>query len=182
MSSQAPSASNTPAQQTHPTPLAGAVILAIFVVAAVAYVVLNLKLGITDFWAGFLFLTYWMAAEQVSPGAFTSCAIGAVVGTFLALALQMLPPVYGGTGMAIACVLMLGTIYLQIIGKLAIAINFSTMLFLTVAAAVPMQAHVKILGVLPALGLGIVFWGGLILGGQKIAAAVAARKAAPAAS
>jgi len=182
MSSQAPSSSATPAKPAHPTPVAGAVILGIFVVAAVAYVVLNLKLGITDFWAGFLFLTYWMAAEQVSPGAFLSCAIGAVLGTLLALALQTLPPLYGAGGMAAAYVLMLGTIYLQIIGKLAIAINFSTMLFLTVAAAVPMQAHVKILSVFPALALGIVFWGGLILGGQKVAAAVAARKAAPAAS
>lgn len=173
-------ASAAPAQPAHPTPLAGAVILGVLVVAAVPYVVLNLKLGITDFWAGFLFLTYWMAAEQVSPGAFLSCAIGAVVGTSLALALQMLPPLYGVGGMAAAYVLMLGAIYLQIIGKVKIAINFSTMLFLTVCAAIPMQAHVKILTVFPALGLGIVYFGGLILGGQKIAAMVASRKAATA--
>lgn len=187
MSSHAPSGSNatdpSPAatEPAHPTPLVGAVILGILVVAAVIYVAVNLKLGRTDFWTGFLFLTYWMAAEQAKPGAFLSCAIGAIVGTGLALALQVLPPLYGAGGMAAAYVLILGAIYLQIIGKLHIAINFSTMIFLTMCAAVPMQANVKIVTVFPALIAGIVFWGGLILGGQKIAATVQARKAAAAA-
>ena len=185
MSSDAPSSTiaantNTSAEPAHPTPLTGAIILGILVVAAVAYVAVNLEIGRTDFWAGFLFLTYWMAAEQAKPGAFLSCAVGAVVGTGLALALQILPPLYGVDGMAAAYVLILGAIYLQIIGKAHIAINFSTMIFLTMCAAVPMQAHVKILTVFPALIAGIIFWGGLILGGQKIAATVQARKAAAA--
>ena len=43
---------------------AGAVILAILVVAGVGYIYGCTRLGLSDFWAGFLFLTYWMAAEQ----------------------------------------------------------------------------------------------------------------------
>ncbi len=165
----------------HPTPLVGAAILTAFAVAATGYVILNLDLGMTNFWTGFLFVTFWMCSEQVKPGAFTYCAVGAIVGTLMALALQLLPPLYGTAGLAAAYALMLGAIYLQIIGKLHIAINFSTMIFLTAAAAVPMQLHVKIVDVLPALGLGIVFWGGLILGGMKIAAMLSARKATAAA-
>lgn len=185
MSTEATSVSDVAdvaAGAAHPGPLAAAGILAGLVVVATGYVFLNLALGITDFWAGFLFLTFWMCMEQIKPGAFTYCAVGAVAGTIMAAALQILPPLYGAAGMAAAYALILGAIYLQIRGKFHLVINFSTMIFLTVSAAVPMQANVKIINVLPALGLGIVFWGGLILGGQKIAALIAARKAAPAAA
>ena len=153
-----------------PTPAVGAVILIILVVAAVAFIYVNSLLGLTDFWAGFLFLTYWMAAEQVQQGAFVSSAVGAVIGLLVALALQMLPHLYGNAGEAAAIVIMLVAIYFQIVGWGKIAFNFSTMIFLTAGAAVPIQAHTDVLNALKSLGLGIVFFGAVVMSAQKLAA------------
>ncbi len=160
-SSQAPSP---------PTPAAGAVILAILVVAAVAFIYVNSLLHLTDFWAGFLFLTYWMAAEQVQPGAFVSSAVGAVIGLLVALGLQMLPHLYGNAGEAVAVVIMLVAIYFQIVGWAKVAFNFSTMIFLTAGAAVPIQAHTDVINALKSLALGIVFFGAVVMSAQKLAA------------
>jgi len=155
---------------TPPTPLAAAVILAILVVAGVTFIYANTMLGISDFWAGFLFLTYWMAAEQVQPGAFVGSAVGAVVGLLVALGLQVLPHLYGNAGEIAAVIIMLAAIYLQIVGWLKVAFNFSTMIFLTAGAAVPIQAHADVLNALKALVLGIVFFGAIVMSAQKLAA------------
>ena len=165
MTSQADTNAHTP-----PTPIAAAVILAILIVAGVAFIYVNTMLGLSDFWAGFLFLTYWMAAEQVQPGAFVSSAVGAVVGLLVALGLQVLPHLYGNAGEVAAIVIMLAAIYLQIVGWLKVAFNFSTMIFLTAGAAVPIQAHADVLNALKALVLGIVFFGAIVTGAQKLAA------------
>ena len=165
MTSQASTNAHTP-----PTPIAAAVILAILIVAGVAFIYANTVLGLSDFWAGFLFLTYWMAAEQVQPGAFVSSAVGAVVGLLVALGLQVLPHLYGNAGEIAAIVVMLAAIYLQIVGWLKVAFNFSTMIFLTAGAAVPIQAHADVLNALKALVLGIVFFGAIVMGAQKLAA------------
>ena len=165
MTAQPTSSTHTP-----PTPMAAAVILAIVVVAGVAFIYANTMLGLTDFWAGFLFLTYWMAAEQAQPGAFVSSAVGAVVGLLVALGLQVLPHLYGNAGEAAALVIMLAAIYLQIVGWLKVAFNFSTMIFLTAGAAVPIQVHTDVLNALKALVLGIVFFGAIVMGAQKLAA------------
>ena len=166
-SSQAPSP---------PTPAVGVAILLILIVAGVSFIYVNSLLHLTDFWAGFLFLTYWMAAEQVQPGAFVSSAVGAVVGLLVALGLQMLPHLYGNVGEAVAVVIMLVAIYFQIVGWVKVAFNFSTMIFLTAGAAVPIQAHTDVINALKSLGLGIVFFGAVVMGAQKLAA----RSTAPA--
>ncbi len=155
---------------TPPTPAVGAVILLILIVAAVAFIYVNTLLGLTDFWAGFLFLTFWMAAEQVQQGAFVSSAVGAVVGLLLALALQRLPHLYGNAGEAAAVIIMLAAIYCQIVGWGKVAFNFSTMIFLTAGAAVPIQAHTDVINDLKSLGLGIVFFGAVVMSAQKLAA------------
>jgi hypothetical protein len=161
-----------PSSQTAapPTPVAGVVILLILIVAGVAFIYLNTRLGLTDFWAGFLFLTYWMAAEQVQPGAFVSSAVGAVVGLLVALGLQMLPHLYGNPGEIAAVIVMLAAIYCQIVGWGKTVFNFSTMIFLTAGAAVPIQAHTDVINALKSLALGIVFFGAVVMGAQKLAA------------
>ena len=143
MSAPSISATETPeaAAHTHPTPLVGAAILTGFALAATGYVILNLDLGMTNFWAGFLFVTFWMCSEQVKPGAFAYCAVGAIVGTLMALALQLLPPLYGTAGLAVAYSLMLGGAYLPILGKLHIPITFSTLIIPNPAAAAASTTH-----------------------------------------
>ncbi|MDE2464502.1 MAG: hypothetical protein KGO02_12410, partial [Alphaproteobacteria bacterium] len=153
-----------------PTPAVGAAILIILIVAGVSFIYVNSLLGLTDFWAGFLFLTYWMAAEQVQPGSFTSSAVGAVIGLLVALGLQVLPHLYGNAGEAAAVVIMLAAIYMQIVGWGKLAFNFSTMIFLTAGAAVPMQLHTDVVNALKSLVLGIVFFGAVVMSAQKLAA------------
>jgi hypothetical protein len=44
------------------------------------------------------------------------------------------------------------------------------MIFLTAGAAVPIQAHTDVINALKSLALGIVFFGAVVMGAQKLAA------------
>jgi hypothetical protein len=157
------------------TPAKGLLVLAGVVVVVGAFIGLNHVLGIKEFWAGFLFLLYWTGFEHMKFDKLPSCIVGALFGLLLAYLLFALPGWMGPTGGLVFLGLILVVIYCQIMGWLTLAINMCAMLFLTVGTIPVVQAGVNFANAFIALGLGIVFFGGLFWIGNLLKQ----RKASP---
>ena len=159
-----------------PSPLVGLGIMVAIGIVVVGYNYLNAALGLTEIWAGFLFITMWMATGEVEAFSFVRSAVGSLIGVGLALGLVILPQLYGTAGMTVAFALIVVAVYLLVIQRAQIIANFSTMVFLTICAAPQIQAHIELVGVLKATALGIVFFGALLFTQKKVTEMLAARK------
>ena len=144
------------------TPVKGLLMLGFIVLVIGAYIGMNYALGITDIWAAFLFVLYWMGIEQMNMQKLPRCAIGAAVGLFVAYALFALPKSMGSMGNMIVLVGVLALIYCQIMGWLLIAVNMTTMLYLTVSTIPQIQIVTTFPKLITALLVGVVFFPGLV--------------------
>jgi len=71
-----------PAEGAAPlSPLNGLLVLLLIVAAIVGWILLGSKLGVTSFFASFLFLWYWAAVEQADFKQWPQCLCGAVTFT-----------------------------------------------------------------------------------------------------
>jgi hypothetical protein len=108
-------------------------LLLLIVAAIVGWILIGSKvLGVTSFFASFLFLWYWAAVEQADYGQWTQSVVGALVGLLLAWQSAWLGVHYGQNGMIAGIVILLAAIYVQVMNWVPIAVNRSTMLYLTV--------------------------------------------------
>ncbi|MBK8630018.1 MAG: hypothetical protein IPN84_07370 [Sphingomonadales bacterium] len=158
------------------SPFNGFLVLLLIVAAIVGWILIGSKfLGVTSFFASFLFLWYWAAVEQADYGQWTQSVVGALVGLLLAWQSAWLGVHYGQNGMIAGIVIMLAAIYVQVMNWVPIAINRSTMLYLTVLSAPailmgkdfnPVEVSIAIVG-------GAVFFAGVV----KLAFLYAARNA-----
>jgi hypothetical protein len=167
MNQTAPSAvqENSAQSAVQMTPVTGLLVLAAVVVFVATYLLLNHAMGLTESWAGFLFLVCW-AVSQLDLSKLAECAIGAFVGVLVAYAMQRLPPVLG----LVAYVPILGVIsvmvYCQIMGWLTMMVNLTTMTFLTIASMPLVQAHVSFPNLFATLAFGVAYFAGLVLIGR----------------
>lgn len=149
------------------------ILLAVIVVIGI-YIAITAALGLTDFWAGFLFLLYWSMVEGAKPERLVPSIVGAFVGMGTAAMMVLLPPLLGeGTGMAVFGVTVLVLVYAVIMGWAPVAVNASTMLFLTVGTVPHIEGNADYGQIFLGIISGIVFFGGLAL----IATAFARKKA-----
>lgn len=158
-------------------------VTAMMIVAAIillvgGFLALCALLGIPDAWAGFLFSLCWGLIEKLDPEALPRTVVGSLVGLGVASLLVFLPTTLGMVwGSVIAVSITLVMIYLQVRGQAFLAVNASTMVFLTVATVPHIQAHAKPSNVLFALLLGVAYFGALgwlvIAAGKRKAAASA---------
>jgi hypothetical protein len=165
----------TEQSQTPPvmTPFNGFLILLLVLVAVVGWIILGTKLfGVTSFFASFLFLWYWAAVEQADFKQWPQCLIGALVGLGLAWQSHYLPVHYGTVGLVIALLLLVVAIYVQIMNWVPMAINRSTMLYLTVLGAPALLDELDVVEAATAIIGGAIFFAGLV----KLAFLYAARK------
>ena len=79
--------------------------------------------------------------------------------------LQTLPPVLGPAALALILCLILAMVYCQIMGRLKLIVNLTTMTFLTIASMPLVQAHVSFPNVFATLAFGVVYFAGL--GGDR---------------
>lgn len=160
--------SSSQASQPAPTPAKTLVMLAAIVVVIGIFLALCHVLGVTDFWAGFLFVLYWGMFEGTDTKKLPHCILGALVGLLLGFLMQTLPQVVGPSGGLIFLGLVLVIIYCQLMSWLPMAVNAMTMIFLTVGTIPALQAHTDFFNALLGLVLGVVYFGGLISVGKLI--------------
>lgn len=109
----------------------GKLIAAVVVVGV--FIALSGALGIVDIWVGFLFALYWAGLQRSDFKKFTGCLLGAAIGLSYAYMLRELPPIIGSAGMIVSIIVVIGMVYLQIMGWLSVAVNSATMLFMLVS-------------------------------------------------
>lgn len=177
--SDAPATQPTDAQPELPmTPLKGLLVLLGIIVVVAGFIGLNMALGVHEFWTGFLFLLYWAGIEHVAWDKLAACVVGAVVGLLMAWLLFALPGWFGEAGGLIFLGLILVLIYCQVMGWLPMAVNLTTMLFLTAGTIPAVQSGVNFAEAFTSLGLALLYFISLVWIGRQLMA----RKAAPAAA
>jgi hypothetical protein len=178
MNQSVPSAvgGNSAQSNVRVTPVQGLLVLAGVVVFVAAYLMLNHAIGLTESWAGFLFLVCW-AASQLDLSKLPECAVGAFVGLLVAYAMQRLPPLLGMVAYVPILGVILVMVYCQIMGWLTVVVNLTTMTFLTIATMPLVQAHVSFPNLFATLAVGVAYFAGLALAGRWFTQRAAARQA-----
>jgi hypothetical protein len=134
--------------------------LAAITVGLVAYLALYAALGLHEVYIGFLFLFFWAAIQKFDLAALPSTVVGSFVGLALGLCLQQLSAHYGAQGALIFGGVALVVLFLLIRQQLKLFINDATMLMLTVATIMHVQAHADFRDLFLSLGLAVVLFGG----------------------
>jgi hypothetical protein len=177
-----PSPSDVQGSSTQPdariTPVQGLLVLAAVVVFVAVYLILNHALGLTESWAGFLFLVCW-AVSHLDVSKLAECAVGAFVGVLVAYAMQRLPPVLGVIALVPVLGVILVMVYCQIMGWLTLVVNLTTMTFLTIASMPLVQVHVGFPNLFATLAVGVAYFAGLVLIGRWVTRHTAARRGTP---
>ena len=162
---------STSAPAGAPGALVGLGIVAVVVVAIVAWVVIGTAL-FTDLtlFGGFLLLWHWANLEQLEIRRMPATILGALVGIGLAWQVVYLTSTMGNTGLILGLLIMIAGIYLQVINVLPLLFNPAAMLFLTVAAAPLIQLKVDFVELAMATVVGGLFFGIFVEGLKRIAA------------
>ncbi|GAB3115420.1 hypothetical protein G8770_08750 [Aestuariicella hydrocarbonica] len=152
------------------TPLiALATVIGVVVVIAVFLAVCHV-LGITEYWAGFLFVLYWGMIEKVEVSRLPATIVGGVVGLLLGFATPLLTGVMGEAAGLVFLVIVLVVIFCMLMGWLKIAINAMTMIFLTVATIPAVAEQVAPFNAMAGFATGVVFFAGFICAGKALKA------------
>ncbi len=156
------------------SPLHGFLILLLVLVIIIGWITIGtMFLGITSFFASFLFLWYWAAVEQANFKQWPQCLAGALFGLLLAWASHYLPAHFGNAGLGAALALLVAAVYVQIMNWVPLICNRSAMLFLTVLAAPALLEKLDLAETALAITGGALFVGGIV----KLATWAATRKA-----
>tara|TARA_R110000772_G_scaffold46915_1_gene107137 strand:- start:11632 stop:12165 length:534 start_codon:yes stop_codon:yes gene_type:complete len=159
------------------TPVKGLLVLLGIIIVVAAFIALNTALGIHEFWAGFLFLLYWAGIEHFAWDKLAACVAGAIVGLLMACLVFALPRWLGDAGGLVVLALILVLIYCQVMGWLPVAINLTTMLFLTAGTIPAVQESVNFADAFISLGLAFIYFIGLVWVGMRVMAMKAATPA-----
>lgn len=154
-----------------PGPLAGLGIVAIVVVAVVAWAIIGTALfsGVSLFGA-FLLLWHWANLEALEIKRLPATIAGALVGIALAWQVVYLTSIMGNNGTILGLLIMVAAIYLQVINVLPFLFNAAAMLFLTVAAAPLIQLKIDFAELAMATVVGGLFLGLFVEAIKRIAA------------
>lgn len=162
--SEAITESNKPAHSTAPpSPWGGLGILLIVIVAIVGWIAVG-STFLSDFslFGGFLMLWYWANVEQLSLRRLPASLLGALIGIAIAWGLLFGLTNYGVAGLAVGVLLLLGTIYLDILKAAPTFVNAATMLYVTIAAAPLVQLKVNWIELCVATVVGGVFFAAFV--------------------
>ncbi|MBU3948005.1 MAG: hypothetical protein KJ882_05745 [Proteobacteria bacterium] len=148
------------------SPVKGLIIVVAVAVVVAIYLAITHSMGISEFWAGFLWLFYWAGVEQMSFDRIDDSIIGSTAGLLTAFLLHAFPQILGTTGLILALGLVVVLVYCLVMGWAKKLVNNATMLFLTVGTIPHLQANGDFPRMFSALIVGIIFFGGLLwLGG-----------------
>jgi hypothetical protein len=154
-----------------PGPLAGLGIVAIVVLAVVAWAIIGTALfSEATLFGAFLLLWHWANLEALEIKRLPATIAGALVGIALAWQVVYLTTTMGSNGTILGLVIMVAAIYLQVINVLPFLFNAAAMLFLTVAAAPLVQLKVDFVQLALATLVGGLFFGLFVEAIKRIAA------------
>jgi len=154
-----------------PGPLAGLGIVAIVLVAVVAWVIIGTALfSDVSLFGAFLLLWHWANLEALEIKRLPATIAGALVGIALAWQVIYLTTIMGSNGTILGLLIMVAAIYLQVINVLPFLFNAAAMLFLTVAAAPLIQLKINFIELALATVVGGLFFGLFVEAIKRIAA------------
>jgi hypothetical protein len=127
-----------------PSALAGLGVLAVLVAGIVGWFALGgTFLSETSLFGGVLVLWYWAKVEHLAMKRLSASILGGLVGIGVAWAMFYGAMNYGAVGLAIGLILLVVSIYLDIIQMFPLFVNASTQLFSIVAAAPLVQLKIN---------------------------------------
>jgi len=154
-----------------PGPLAGLGIVAIVVVAVVAWVIIGTALfSDVSLFGAFLLLWHWANLEALEIKRLPATIAGALVGIALAWQVVYLTTIMGSNGTILGLLIIIAAVYLQVINVLPFLFNAAAMLFLTVAAAPLIQLKINFVELALATVVGGLFFGLFVEAIKRIAA------------
>jgi hypothetical protein len=156
-----------------PGAVAGLGITAVVIVLLVAWTLLTtivFRVAATELVGGYMLLWYWANNEQLQFRRLPATIIGALVGIAIAWFLVYGTVTYGGAGTAIGLGILVLALYLDVIKAVPLAINPSTFLFVTLAAAPLVQLHVDWIKLIISTISGGVFFGLVVEGLNRLMA------------
>jgi len=132
-------------------------------VMVASFILLCVKLGNAEFYAGFLFLLCWSALEEGKLEKLPRAVFGSAFGLALGYSLHFFTTgSLGATGGYIFGAFVLPVIYCQLMGWFPLLVNFTAMTFLTVITIPHIQQHGDFGKTAIALLLGIVYFGAIL--------------------
>jgi len=162
---------STSAPAAAPGPIAGLGVVAIVVVAVLAWAIIGTALfSEVSLFGGFLLLWHWANLEALEIKRLPATIAGALVGIALAWQVVYLTGIMGGNGTILGLLIMVAAIYLQVINVLPFLFNAAAMLFLTVAAAPLIQLKIDFIELAMATAVGGLFFGAFVEAIKRIAA------------
>jgi hypothetical protein len=174
--------SETAQPHAKPTILQALGILIAVNVVIVAFTALCGQLNLKDYWAAFIFLTYWTGVEQAKVEKLAPSVLGSFVGLGIAYLLSLAG--HGGANATLYLAIALGLVQIAILclvmGWLPLFVNFAAMFMLT-AGSIPYVAEgANFLTVAQTLAVGIVFFAALAHGVGKLGEMMAKKGASKA--
>jgi hypothetical protein len=164
------SAPTSAAEAPPPGKLAALAILGVVIGLIVVWVVIATQfIADTSLVGGFMLLWYWATIDKLETARLPAAIFGAVVGIALAWFLVWGAATYGAVGLTAALLLLLFTLYLDILKAVPLAINAATTLFLTLAAAPLVQLHVNWGELVLSTAVGGLFFGAVAEGMKRLA-------------
>ena len=146
-----------------PTPMVGLIITIVVIAVIAGWIFIGLKLlGISSFFASFLFFWYWAAVEEADLKQWPQSALGALVGLALAWQSHWLAGEFGTQGLIAGLIVIVIAVYIQIMNWVPLAINRSAMLFLTVLAAPIILDKLDPVEMSKAIALSALYFGGIV--------------------
>lgn len=145
------------------TPMVGLIITIVGIAVIDGWIFIGLKLlGISSFFASFLFYWYWAAVEGADLKQWPQSALGALVGLALAWQYHWLAGEFGTQGWIAGLIVIVIAVYIHIMNWVPLAINRSAMLFLTVLAAPIILDKLDPVEMSKAIALSALYFGGIV--------------------
>ena len=138
------------------------------IVGVGGFLVLSGALGLESVWVPFLFLTYWAGIDLMNFERLPACILGPFVALTVAYGFRVLPTMMGPMGVHLVQVVVLGMVYLLILGRLSAFINLVGFITLTVTTIPVIMQTASFPMLYASLALGVVYFPSLIWIGQQI--------------
>ena len=134
------------------------------VVIVACYIALSMAMRSTEMWPGFLFGVCFGMIEQFKLERLPRALTGSLVGLLAGAAYSVLPPLLGaGLGTALPMGISILLVFLLVMNWLPIAVNTSTMVYITVLTVPQIAAGAKLPAVLLGFGVGVAYFAALAL-------------------
>lgn len=154
--------------EQRPTPVKALVALLVLIGVIFVFEAVATLFGVTELFAGYIFALYFAGLKHCDPTELPAAAIGMLGGLALASMFHDLPAQWGGTGLAVVLVLLLVAIYLLMLERAQLLINYGFMIMLSIGTIPAVQEHSRFDHMAYALLMAIVAIGAPVIVATKL--------------